>query len=112
MNKLKPRGKQVLIEGTTEAKTSSGIIIAGQDPENIERKRYVKTTKVLAVGEDVHDLKEGDEVVLTDDSLMKLSNNIARWLLNKKEQEELKNKKDKFYIMVPEDQVRAIICKE
>jgi len=55
---FKPLGKRVLVERTeVEAKTASGIILVDS------AKEKPNTAKVVAVGSEVTELKEGDTVV-------------------------------------------------
>ena len=58
--KIKPRGKQVLVQVDPEQsrKSDSGIVT----PDNVEQERKA-IGKVIALGTDVKDLKVGDKVI-------------------------------------------------
>lgn len=106
---MKLRNNFVLLKGTTKTTTQSGIVLPGAKSDNIERKRYVKSVEVLEVGDEVKDLKKGDQVVVLGDTLMKLSYNVIHFVFPNEAEQKEESEKGNFYIIVPEDEIKAVI---
>jgi hypothetical protein len=113
MNKLKARGSNVILEGTVKTKTTSGIIIAGEEKrDDINRTQYIESVKAISVGEDVKGIKKGDKVVILKETSMNLSYNVKNWMFDDEKEGNETKYKDKFYIVVPEETIKAVYDKK
>ncbi len=112
MKTIKATKANVLLKGTTKRLTDSGIVLPGAKSDNIDRKRYVKDVEVLSVGPDVTSCKKGDSVVVLSDTLMKLAYNVIHFLFEDDKDRAAQVDDGYFYIMVPEEEIKGVICQK
>jgi len=98
---MKVLGKNVLVKGYIKKESDSGLLLNGNTEENIERSRYTYKLEVIDVGPGVsQDIAIGDNVVILRDALMKLSNDVSKWI---------EKKEGEYYLLVNEEDIKLVL---